>query len=68
MKNIYVIKDSCIGDGKVIRTFPNKPSCLAWIMEGMRATEGAEQTHYVGLLLQLEEGMTELDYNGRYTY
>ena len=35
----------------------------AWIIDGLRGTQGAERDHYVSCLLQLEDGKTQLFYD-----
>lgn len=45
------------------REFSSRAGVMEWIMDGMRSTEGAERDHYVDLLLQLERGRKELNYN-----
>lgn len=44
------------------KTFSSKKAAKAWIMEGLMCTDGAEQSHYVSMLLQLEAGETLIDY------
>lgn len=45
------------------REFSSRAGVMEWIMDGMRSTEGAERDHYVDLLLQLDRGRKELNYN-----
>lgn len=45
------------------REFSSRAGVMEWIMDGMRSTEGAERDHYVDLLLQLDRGKRELNYN-----
>ena len=35
----------------------------AWIIDGLRGTQGSERDHYVSCLLQLEDGNTKLFYD-----
>lgn len=44
------------------KTFNSKKAAKIWIMNGLMSTDGAEQSHYVSMLLQLEAGETTLDY------
>lgn len=67
-KGYSVINSRYPEDKRVLQTFSTKRECKEWLTEGMFGTEGAEQSHYVGMLAQLEEGEKTLDYEGRYTY
>lgn len=53
--------DSHVKDGWS-KTFNSRKAARAWIMEGLFGTDGAEQEHYVHMLLQLEEGKRTIDY------
>lgn len=44
------------------RKFSSKKAAKIWIMDGLMSTDGAEQSHYVSMLLQLEAGETLIDY------
>ena len=55
-KKEYEIWDYTSLGPSVIRTFPTKRKCYAWLLDGMRCCEGAERDHYVNMLLQLEKG------------
>lgn len=44
------------------KKFSSKTNAKIWILNGMLNTEGAEQSHYASMLLQLEAGETTLDY------
>lgn len=46
-----------------IRRFHSKSALRNWLMEGLMACEGAEQSHYSDMLCQLEDGAKILEYN-----
>ena len=62
----YTIIDSRCGTFR--KDFATKSSCKAWLMEGIMGCDGAERDHYVGMMCQMEEGKSILDYNGDYTW
>ena len=64
MKTPVHVYDSCCRSFH--KRFPSKRAARDWFMSGLAACEGAEQEHYTHMLLQLEEGKTEIDYNGMY--
>lgn len=58
----YFIIDN-LDKNRTLQTFRNKKDCRAWLMEGLCGTDGAEQEHYVSMLMQLDEGKKVLEYN-----
>ena len=45
------------------KRFKSRRSCREWIMDGLAATEGAEQEHFSRMLLEFEGGANVLHYN-----
>lgn len=45
------------------KTFETDDACRAWLMEGLAATEGAEQEHFSRMLVELQAGAKTLHYN-----
>lgn len=45
------------------RTFASREACRAWLDEGLAGTEGAEQSHFANMLVELNCGATTIHYN-----
>ena len=45
------------------KSFRTRDAARSWLMEGLAATDGAEQDHYADMLVELEGGASTLHYN-----
>ena len=45
------------------KKFSSRTKAREWIMSGIFGCDGAERDHYVSLLIQLDAGLTLLDYD-----
>ena len=45
------------------RIFRSREKCRSWLNEGLAGTEGAEQSHFANMLVELNCGATTIHYN-----
>lgn len=59
----YSVWDRRLKSGEPLYACTTRDALYAWILRGLRNTQGAERDHYISCLLQVADGETELYYD-----
>lgn len=59
----YSVWDRRLKSGEPLFACATRGGVYAWILSGLRRTQGAERDHYISCLLQLEDGKMQLFYD-----
>jgi len=59
----YSVWDRRLERDEPLYACATRDALYAWIIDGLRGTQGAERDHYVSCLLQLEDGKRQLYYD-----